>query len=47
MDTDPRRVHCIASNCIRQHRTPTWCEVVSTLASVAGALIGLFELLRG
>ena len=30
-----------------RRRTPTWCEIVSTLAAVAGVLIGLIQLLRG
>ena len=28
-------------------RTPTWCEIVSSLAAVAGVLISLIQLLRG
>ena len=28
-----------------QRRTPTWCEIVSALAAVAGVLIRLFEIL--
>ena len=28
-------------------RTPTWCEIVSTLAAVVGVLISLIQLLRG
>lgn len=30
-----------------RRRTPTWCEIVSTLAAVAGVLISLIQLLRG
>ena len=30
-----------------RRRTPTWCEIVSTLAAVAGGLINLIQLLRG
>ena len=30
-----------------RRRTPTWCEIVSALAAVAGVLISLIQLLRG
>ena len=30
-----------------RRRTPTWCEIVSSLAAVAGVLISLIQLLRG
>ena len=47
MDTAPHCVHCIVINYIRQHRTPTWCEIVNTLAAVIGVLVSLFQLLKG
>ena len=30
-----------------QRRTPTWCEIVGSLATAVGVLISLIQLLRG
>ena len=30
-----------------QRRTPTWCEIVGSLAPAVGVLISLIQLLRG
>jgi len=47
MDKNPCCVHCVVSSYIRQHRAPTWCEMVSALAAAVGALVNLIQLLKG
>ena len=41
----------LAPSCLIQQgvdpRTPTWCEIVGSLATAVGVLIGLIQLLRG
>lgn len=39
------RLRHAASKGAGRHRTPTWCEIVSTLAAVVGALIALIQFL--
>ena len=41
------RLRHAASRRWLEHRAPTWCEIVIALATTAGVLISLIQLLRG